>query len=70
MTTTYTETYKVKRICAGEYEVVSGDKVVSISKVDGEGWIAAANWDRHLYTDYVPTKADAVNYAVDMLIEG
>jgi hypothetical protein len=31
------------------------------------GWMAIAQWDRHLYTDAVPTKARAKLCAIEMI---
>lgn len=59
---------QTKRHCSGSYEVWSGDLAVTIQRRDDlDGWIAAAQWDRHLYTDPVPTKAAAVREAAAML---
>lgn len=64
---------KSKRICAGMYEVKLGDRTVTInhfSPADGAsftGWVAAADWDRYLYTDPLDTKADAMRSAEHML---
>lgn len=63
---------KTKRICSGAYDVSNavrdGGYVVSINfRPDLQGWIAAANWDRHLYTDAVPTLRDAKRNARQMI---
>lgn len=66
---------KTKRICAGRYEISHGEFVATISHnwLGGGGypnrmaWIANANWDRHLYTDPVETKAQAVRAATQMI---
>lgn len=77
--TTATETTfprtRVTRVCAGEYEVTElGNTIrprrVRVTRVDGEGWVAAAAWDQLLYTDYLPTKRDAVHNARLMIEEG
>ena len=70
---------KVTRICPGEYEVrvpsvdSFGPKFVRVTRVyypgDGTYWIAAANWDRLLYSDPLPRKKDAVQSAEYMLTE-
>lgn len=68
-----TRRLKTTRICAGEYEVRSDTRVVSVSRVtypnDGTYWIAAACWDRRLHTDPLPTKRAAVCQAHFMLQE-
>lgn len=65
---------KITRVCAGEYEVSSGGYVVSISRFGhldynyGQ-WVAAALWDRSLYTDPLLYLADAKRIAASMIEE-
>jgi hypothetical protein len=64
---------KTKRICSGAYKVVDGLNTVHVTRVeypDGIYWIAAANWDRDLLTDPLPTKREAIFNAQHMLTEG
>lgn len=64
---------RVKRVCPGcytvEQKVDEADYyTVTITRRDDlNGWIAAANWDRHLYTDPVPTLRKAEREAVAMI---
>lgn len=62
----------VKRISAGHYTVgnavLDGGYVVDIKRrSDLRGWVASALWDRHLYTDAVPTLWDAKRNARSMI---
>jgi hypothetical protein len=65
---------KTKRKFAGYYVVEHKVDEADYYQVDVEyrpdlqGWIAAALWDRHLYTDPIPTKRDAV-YNARIMIE-
>ena len=53
----------------GSYIRTDGKRSVSITYFDHlKGWIAAAEWDRHLFTDPVPTKRDAILNADSMLL--
>lgn len=64
---------KITKTSAGVYELRQGDLAVSIKsyrKTDGagfNGWVAAADWDRHLYTDAMPTYGMAVAEAIRMI---
>lgn len=67
-------TFKTTRYSAGNYAVTSvgtaREYVVDIGfRDDLKGWIAAARWDRHLYSDPVPTFREAKQSAVSQ-IEG
>lgn len=63
----------VKRVCPGcytvEHKVDEADYyTVDITRrTDLKGWIAAARWDRHLYTDPVTTLRKAEREAVAMI---
>lgn len=63
---------KVKRLCQGHYTVStsvrSGGYVVNVTFTPQyPGWIAAACWDRHRYTDPLRTKREAVREAHRMI---
>lgn len=59
-----------RKVCAGEYVRHDGRREVRVFYHDlCKGWMAAAEWDRSLYTDIVPTKRDAVFNADLMLAE-
>lgn len=65
---------KTKRICAGYYEMTGSfkgrERIVTISYHEHlKGWIAAAQWDRCLYTDVLATKAQAV-FNAELMIKG
>lgn len=67
---------KIKRISAGNYEMGLGGfdltrhYVVTIGhRRDLKGWIAAACWDRHLYTDPIPTYRAAKRSAHKMITD-
>lgn len=63
-------THKTHRSCLGEYTRTDGERTVTITYHDGmRGWIAAADWDRHWYTDPLDTKREAVVNADYMLRE-
>lgn len=59
---------KRKRIGAGAYEYSKGDLRVEViyNELCG-GWIAAALYTSDVYTDPLPTKADAKRNALAML---
>ncbi|MEE9159981.1 MAG: hypothetical protein V3U60_16550 [Gammaproteobacteria bacterium] len=60
--------FKTSRCFSGLYEVTNGVRIVTVERRDDlRGWIAAAGWDGHLYTDAVPTKRLAVFNAHRML---
>ena len=65
---------KVSRICPGEYKVIYGDFVVSISRFDhleskyGQ-WVVSAGWNMSIYSDPVLYLADAKSCAIDMINE-
>jgi len=62
---------RTRRLCSGRYEVATpADPSLTVTldrRDDLGGWMAIANWDRHLYTDAVPTKAAAKFNAVQMI---
>jgi hypothetical protein len=59
---------RTTRSSAGEYSVTDGKRIVRVSYFEHlKGWVAAAEWDRCLYTDPLPTKRDAVFNATLML---
>lgn len=67
-------TFRVRRITAGYYEMCAGGVdpargyIVTIThREDLNGWIAAARWDRFLYTDPVPTLRAARQEATSMI---
>jgi hypothetical protein len=61
---------RTRRLAAGVYEVTDQTRTVSVFFHHPiRQWMAAAEWDQHLYTDGVRTKADAVDAALDMLAE-
>ena len=67
MTATRTFT---RRHSAGNYTVHALRRRVTITYFAHlRGWIAAAEWDRHLYTDPLPTKRDAMREAQAMITE-
>ncbi len=60
------------RVGQGSYRVygpaAAGGRFVDVKYFDHlKGWIAAATWDRHLYSDPLPTKRAAVATAAGML---
>lgn len=58
----------VRRFCAGLYYASKGNYKVAITRRDDlNGWMAAAEWDRCLYTDIVPTYQAAKTNALAML---
>lgn len=68
--------FQVKRNSPGSYDVGAGgfDRmshyVVHITyRPDLKGWIAAAQWDRFLYTDPVSTYREAKHCATSMLVD-
>lgn len=63
---------KTKRNCAGSYTVSQDRWTVTVTRFEhlkGQQWVAAAEWDRHLYTDPMWTKTDAVFTAKQMIAE-
>lgn len=64
---------RVKRVCPGcytvEHKVDEADyyTVEITHRADLKGWIAAAQWDRHLYTDPVATLRKAEREAIAMI---
>jgi len=57
-----------KRHFAGEYDRTDGKNIVRVTFEERlGGWIAAAKWDRLLYTDPKPTKRDAIHNTDRML---
>lgn len=63
---------KTTRVAPGRYYVSDGTGNVTVTRMDhlparGPQWVAAAEWDRYLYTDPLWTKADAVTEAHRML---
>ena len=59
---------RTKKICPGLYERTDGVRCVEITYYENmKGWIAAAGWDQHLYTDPIDTKRDAILNADEML---
>ena len=57
---------------SGQYKVcgtaAADGRTVTVTYFEHlRGWVAAADWDRYLYTDAVPTKRDAVREAHSML---
>jgi len=61
---------KTKKEGAGSYIRTDGNREVSVKFFEHlSGWIAAAKWDCHLYTDPVPTKRDAV-FNADAMLNG
>lgn len=65
---------KVKKIHAGSYEVSDGNFKVRVFDASRElggspKWIAAAEWDMSLYTDWLKTKSDAIFNAKNMIEE-
>lgn len=60
----------VRRFCAGLYYASKGKYTVAIThRPDLKGWMAAAEWDRLLYTDIVPSYRAAKLNAISMLDE-
>lgn len=64
---------RTRRVCSGRYVVSTpADAALSViidRRDDLGGWMAIAEWDRHLYTDAVATKAVAKFNAI-LMIEG
>lgn len=67
---------KIKRYSAGSYELGAGGfdpslhYIVTIQRRDDlNGWIAAARWDRFLYSDPLPTFREAKKCAADMIVK-
>jgi len=69
---------RTRKIAPGVYVVTDGIREVDVTFHDhpagpwsprATGWIAAAAWDRGVYTDYCWTKRDAVRIAHEMLTE-
>lgn len=61
---------KTQRHSAGSYTVRSGAYTVNVTRFEhlrGQQWIAAATWDRYLYTDPMWTKREAVEQAAIMI---
>lgn len=63
--------FTTKRQGAGEY-TVHGPRGLSVRVFRNEmpgpmKWIAAAEWDRHVYSDPFYTKGEAVEAAQDMI---
>ena len=53
---------------AGHYTRTDGIRFVEVTYFDHlKGWIAAAEWDRHLYTDACQTKREAIFNADHMM---
>jgi len=62
--------HTTRKVCAGEYVRHDGFREVRVFYHDlCKGWMAAAEWDRSLYTDIVQTKRDAVFNADIMISE-
>ena len=60
----------VRRFCAGLYHATKGKYTVAIThRPDLKGWMAAAEWDRLLYTDILPSYQVAKTNALAMLDE-
>jgi len=63
---------RTKRNAAGSYQVSDGTLTVKVFDASRElggypKWIAAAEWDESLYTDWLETKGDAVFNATKMI---
>lgn len=59
---------RTKRVASGAYTVSHKEYVVTVDlRSDLKAWIAAANWDRSLYTDPIRTKRGAVREARRMI---
>jgi hypothetical protein len=62
---------RTRRVCSGRYEVSTpADPALTVTldrRDDLGGWMAISGWDRHLYTDVVPTKAAAKFNAISMI---
>jgi hypothetical protein len=54
-------------MCAGGVDPTRGYIVTITRRDDLKGWIAAARWDRFLYTDPVPTLRQAKRSATSMI---
>lgn len=59
---------KLRRICAGYYDVTQGDLELTIEyRKDLKGWIVSALWDVYLYSDIIPTYKKAKKTAQDII---
>jgi hypothetical protein len=71
------ETYKGRKprtfkLFPGNYLRSFHGNVIDVHTIDlddGVWWIAASTWDKHYFTDPVPTKQDAIEAADEMLQE-